>query len=584
MRCEGVWSHIPKAFLTHRFKINRTLLARWSFPVKKSQKGLNFLAWVIILCGLGTLAVAMWWPVVRELTTVEPGEVRLAQTDMLDIVYLADGRALAGRVACIADAKLTLHDARDASMLSPGAEECEPGGEISFDMSEVVQVMLHGRYTSDMPLLPRVYLVDGSVLAASPDKLEEGMLTVRLNGPVRENSRASGQTIGLHMRDVAGLSFATWRNPFRAPAGEDVLVLRDGSRITGAVSEISRSRMAVFKPQGGEPEYVECRMLQTVTFGARSARAHEQESGLMCVVGVADGSRLKGALVALDDKALVLISPLLGEVSIARSAVERITFGKWELRDEFPIVLHRDGQTVLAVASYDGVIYVPEYPGLALQAGTRASATPSGTILMADESAGSVYEIDRAGEVVWEYPKRSLGERDESEETAEDGLEKPTAAVRLPDGNTLICDYGRGRVIEVSREGKIVWSVSAKAAGPMNCYRLKCGRTLIAQNRLARVVEVCASGAVVWKAEGLDNIVDARRQRDGNTLVLYGAEGLRLRKMTAGGKTLWEANDFAYPAYILTEDDDRVVVCEIDRRRLTILDNMGERKRVVHLR
>ncbi len=118
----------------------------------------------------------------------------------------------------------------------------------------------------------------------------------------------------------------------------------------------------------------------------------------------------------------------------------------------------------------------------------------------------------------------------------------------------------------------------------MNCCRLKCGRTLIAQNRLARVVEVCASGAVVWKAEGLDNIVDARRQRDGNTLVLYGAAGLRLRKMTADGKTLWEANDFAYPAYILTEDDDRVVVCETDRRRLTILDNMGDRKRVVHLR
>ena len=550
--------------------------------MKRRLKIPNVLVGSVIAAGLIALAAAMWWPLVRELTSVDPGPGRPASGDVPDLVYLADGSAWAGRVASIGGATLTLRDARDAAALFPGSRHTEPRGEMSFDLSDVVEVSLNGHYSAGMPLVPRAYFVDGSVLTARPERLARGVMTLVPRGPVMPSENADDGLIEVDIAKVTGLSFAAWRNPFRDKVDEDILVLRDGSEMTGELRGITAARVEMIAPDGTGAERVDRAKVRTVTFRRRGAQPCEPPGKSTCVVSVADGSRIKGMPVSMDDEALSLVSPVLGELSVSRDAVERIAFSNLELRDEFPVV--------------------PDKPGV------KASRTPSGTILVADEDGRRVSEIDRSGKIIWEYPPRphggpSLPDADYEQTViavvsykgirqieyrrclvppAGGGLEKPTGAVRLHNGNTLICDYGRNRVIEVSREGKIVWY--APASGAMSCLRLGRGRTLVAENHRGRVTEVRADKRVAWETGGLTNIVSAHRQRDGNTLALYGSEGLRLRKVSADGKMLWEVSGFAYPAYILASGEDRILICETRRRRLTILDNTGEKKRVLNLR
>lgn len=98
----------------------------------------------------------------------------------------------------------------------------------------------------------------------------------------------------------------------------------------------------------------------------------------------------------------------------------------------------------------------------------------AGTILVADSENDRVIEYDiDSGERVWEYGGEGL-------------LTWPRDADRLPDGNTLITDSQRNRVIEVDSRGEIVWeyggvdfAYSADRVGvPEDASGLPSGRTL----------------------------------------------------------------------------------------------------------
>jgi hypothetical protein len=85
-----------------------------------------------------------------------------------------------------------------------------------------------------------------------------------------------------------------------------------------------------------------------------------------------------------------------------------------------------------------------------------------GNYLVCHEGDGAVREYDPAGKVVWEYRldlngrPRSPGHGPEGHGTAVYG------ALRLPSGNTVIAGGNNNRVIEVNREGKVVWSIDQK--------------------------------------------------------------------------------------------------------------------------
>lgn len=86
----------------------------------------------------------------------------------------------------------------------------------------------------------------------------------------------------------------------------------------------------------------------------------------------------------------------------------------------------------------------------------------SGHYLVCHEGDGKVREYDRSGKVVWTYAldlagrPRSDGHGTEAHGTAVYG------AVRLANGNTLIACGNGNRVIEVSPDGKIVWSLEQR--------------------------------------------------------------------------------------------------------------------------
>ena len=73
-------------------------------------------------------------------------------------------------------------------------------------------------------------------------------------------------------------------------------------------------------------------------------------------------------------------------------------------------------------------------------------ALPNGHVLFTLGSQKYVAELDQNHREVWTYGSA-------------EGLEHPLSAQRLPNGNTLIGDAKLGRVIEVTPDKKVVWSV-----------------------------------------------------------------------------------------------------------------------------
>jgi hypothetical protein len=68
-----------------------------------------------------------------------------------------------------------------------------------------------------------------------------------------------------------------------------------------------------------------------------------------------------------------------------------------------------------------------------------------GTVLLAEMAADRVVEVDREGEVVWGLT----------------GLDRPRSAERLPGGTTLVADRRAHRVLQVAADGRVVWTAFA---------------------------------------------------------------------------------------------------------------------------
>jgi outer membrane protein assembly factor BamB len=75
--------------------------------------------------------------------------------------------------------------------------------------------------------------------------------------------------------------------------------------------------------------------------------------------------------------------------------------------------------------------------------------TPQGTYLVCSENPGVVTEYNRKGEIIWDYLIKT----------------RVFGAIRLKNGNTLICSGSGKSVVEVTPEKKVVWEVKAKVPG-----------------------------------------------------------------------------------------------------------------------
>ncbi len=88
-----------------------------------------------------------------------------------------------------------------------------------------------------------------------------------------------------------------------------------------------------------------------------------------------------------------------------------------------------------------------------------ARKLPSGHYLVCHEADGVVREYDPAGKITWEYAVPMFGHEPKPGHGPEAFGNKCFAALRLPNGNTLVATGNGHSVLEVTPEKEIVWQI-----------------------------------------------------------------------------------------------------------------------------
>ncbi|HKI35835.1 MAG TPA: PQQ-binding-like beta-propeller repeat protein [Gemmataceae bacterium] len=83
----------------------------------------------------------------------------------------------------------------------------------------------------------------------------------------------------------------------------------------------------------------------------------------------------------------------------------------------------------------------------------------NGHYLVCHEGDGKVREYDDSGKVVWSYTLDLAGRPRSPGHGPEGHGTEVFGAIRLPNGNTMIAGGNNNRVIEVDKNGKVVWSI-----------------------------------------------------------------------------------------------------------------------------
>ncbi len=141
-------------------------------------------------------------------------------------------------------------------------------------------------------------------------------------------------------------------------------------------------------------------------------------------------------------------------------------------------------------------------------------ALAEGHYLVCHEAEGRVKEYDHDGKVVWSYTL-DLGGRPRADGHGPEGHGiELFGAVRLPSGNTLIAGGNNNRVVEVTPEGKIVWTLDQKElpgitlAWVTTLHALPNGNIIVGNCHAGpenpQLMEVTRDKKVVWTFKNFD--------------------------------------------------------------------------------
>jgi hypothetical protein len=153
----------------------------------------------------------------------------------------------------------------------------------------------------------------------------------------------------------------------------------------------------------------------------------------------------------------------------------------------------------------------------------------NGNYLVCQEAEGKVREYDGKGKIVWEYAL-DLNDRPRSPGHGVEGHGVEVfGAIRLKNGNTMIAGGNNNRVFEVTREGKIVWSIDQKElpgitfAWMTTLQQLPNGNLIIGNTHAGpdnpQLIEVTRDKKVVWQFKDFTNF--------GNNLVAAQVLGIK---------------------------------------------------------
>jgi hypothetical protein len=132
---------------------------------------------------------------------------------------------------------------------------------------------------------------------------------------------------------------------------------------------------------------------------------------------------------------------------------------------------------------------------------------PNGNFLISDTGDDRVIEVNHASHIVWDTDNLGKGHGVLGEGTFSDGsrLKYPNDAKPLSNGNILISCRLQNRVIEITRQGKIVRSISGFLHEQHNPTPLPNGDIYIADSDADRVIEVNPQNKIVWQFGGQSN-------------------------------------------------------------------------------
>lgn len=169
---------------------------------------------------------------------------------------------------------------------------------------------------------------------------------------------------------------------------------------------------------------------------------------------------------------------------------------------------------------------------------------PSGNILMADEFLHVCVELDRHGQVVWQF-----GEVGNPSDRL-DRLSNPRSIRQLPDGTRLIADCRNHRVLSIRPDGTVsVRHLQGAICDPSHVVALPNGHLLICDTGNARVIEIGEDGQTVWqygKREASGRSFSYPRSvelsKDGDYVVADTA-GNRVVRIRGDGVDAWPIDD-----------------------------------------
>ncbi len=141
-----------------------------------------------------------------------------------------------------------------------------------------------------------------------------------------------------------------------------------------------------------------------------------------------------------------------------------------------------------------------------------------------------VDEINRDKKTVWTYVSK---------------CPQVLGCQRLANGNTLVAEQGPCRAVEVNPKGEIVHVTPMKTTAEAyhlqvrGIHKLADGHILAAHEGEGAIREYDPDGKVVWEYTGVENVGEARRLANGNTLISCGTQK-RLIEVTPAKEIVWE--------------------------------------------
>ena len=164
------------------------------------------------------------------------------------------------------------------------------------------------------------------------------------------------------------------------------------------------------------------------------------------------------------------------------------------------------------------------------------------------------------GKVIWARPAKG----------------KTYCAIGLPNGNTLVSDYGNGVIREYDKSGKLVWDTTGiELAGSVHgMQRLANGNLLIAHTDGHRVIEVTRKKDIVWTYRNQGSPASAQRLANGNTLVCLWS-GNKVVEVTSSGKIVWEKRGLSVPHDAVKLPNGNVLIADFGNSRVIEVDPKG---------